>query len=253
MLHNKKGLIVGLANNSSIAWGIAQAAHREGAELAFTYLSDALLKRVDPLAKSLGSELILPCDVNDDRQIENLANTIQEKWGRLDFVVHAVAFAQRQDLQGKISETSREGFRVALETSAYSLIALAHALAPLMSEGGSFLTLTYYGSEKVVPNYNIMGIAKAALECSVRYLACELGERNIRVNAISPGAIKTLSAKGIADFNSMLSATREKAPLHRNVSPDDVGELAAFLLSDRASAITGDVVYLDGGYNVLGF
>lgn len=253
MLHNKKGLIVGLANNSSIAWGIAQAAHREGAELAFTYLSDALLKRVDPLAKSLGSELILPCDVNDDRQIENLANTIQEKWGRLDFVVHAVAFAQRQDLQGKISETSREGFRVALETSAYSLIALAHALAPLMSEGGSFLTLTYYGSEKVVPNYNIMGIAKAALECSVRYLACELGERNIRVNAISPGAIKTLSAKGIADFNSMLSATREKAPLHRNVSPDDVGELAAFLLSDRASAITGDVVYLDGGYNLLGF
>ncbi len=253
MLHNKKGLIVGLANNSSIAWGIAQAAHREGAELAFTYLSDALLKRVDPLAKSLGSELILPCDVNDDRQIENLANTIQEKWGRLDFVVHAVAFAQRQDLQGKISETSREGFRVALETSAYSLIALAHALAPLMSEGGSFLTLTYYGSEKVVPNYNIMGIAKAALECSVRYLACELGERNIRVNAISPGAIKTLSAKGIADFNSMLAATREKAPLHRNVSPDDVGELAAFLLSDRASAITGDVVYLDGGYNLLGF
>lgn len=253
MLHNKKGLIVGLANNSSIAWGIARAAHREGAELAFTYLSDALLKRVDPLAKSLGSELILPCDVNDDRQIENLANTIKEKWGRLDFVVHAVAFAQRQDLQGKISETSREGFRVALETSAYSLIALAHALAPLMSEGGSFLTLTYYGSEKVVPNYNIMGIAKAALECSVRYLACELGEQNIRVNAISPGAIKTLSAKGIADFNSMLSATREKAPLHRNVSPDDVGELAAFLLSDRASAITGDVVYLDGGYNVLGF
>lgn len=253
MLHNKKGLIVGLANNSSIAWGIAQAAHREGAELAFTYLSDALLKRVDPLAKSLGSELILPCDVNDDRQIENLANTIKEKWGRLDFVVHAVAFAQRQDLQGKISETSREGFRVALETSAYSLIALAHALAPLMSDGGSFLTLTYYGSEKVVPNYNIMGIAKAALECSVRYLACELGEQNIRVNAISPGAIKTLSAKGIADFNSMLSATREKAPLHRNVSPDDVGELAAFLLSDRASAITGDVVYLDGGYNVLGF
>ena len=253
MLHNKKGLIIGLANNSSIAWGIAQAAHREGAELGFTYLNDALAKRVTPLAQSLGSDLILPCDVNDDQQIDAMAAAIKERWGKLDFVVHAVAFAQRQDLQGNISATSREGFRIALETSAYSLIAVARALTPLMTEGGSMLTLTYYGSEKVVPNYNIMGIAKAALECSVRYLACELGEKNIRVNAISPGAIKTLSAKGIADFNSMLSASKERAPLHRNVTPSDVGELAAFLLSDRAASITGDIIYLDGGYNLLGF
>ncbi|MBQ7567913.1 enoyl-ACP reductase FabI [bacterium] len=253
MLHNKKGLIIGLANNSSIAWGIAQAAHREGAELGFTYLNDALAKRVTPLAQSLGSDLILPCDVNDDQQIDAMAAAIKERWGKLEFVVHAVAFAQRQDLQGNISATSREGFRIALETSAYSLIAVARALTPLMTEGGSMLTLTYYGSEKVVPNYNIMGIAKAALECSVRYLACELGEKNIRVNAISPGAIKTLSAKGIADFNSMLSASKERAPLHRNVTPSDVGELAAFLLSDRAASITGDIIYLDGGYNLLGF
>lgn len=252
MLTNKKGLIVGLANNSSIAWGIAQVAHRENASLAFTYLNAALEKRVRPLAESLNAEMILSCDVNDDEQIAQVAKAIEEKWGKLDFVVHAVAFAQRQDLQGSFSQTSREGFRVALETSAYSLTALARALSPLMVDGGSFLTLTYYGSEKVITNYNIMGVAKAALECSVRYLAADLGPKKIRVNAISPGAIKTLSAKGISDFNSMLNLTREKSPLRDNVTPNEVGEMAAFLLSDRAKSITGEVIHLDCGYNVLG-
>lgn len=252
MLKNKRGLIVGLANNSSIAWGIAQAAHREGAELAFTFQNTALEKRVRPLAQSLDSTLVLPCDVNDDSQLEALTQALAATWGKLDFVVHAVAYAPREDLQGTLSSTSREGFRIAMETSTYSLLALTKHFAPLMNEGGSFLTLTYYGAEKVVTNYNVMGLAKAALECAVRYLASELGEHQLRINAISPGAIKTLSAKGIADFNTMLSLSRERAPLHCNITPAEVGELAVFLLSERAARLTGEVIHLDGGYNVMG-
>ena len=252
MLNNKNGLIVGLANANSIAWGIAQRARACGANLAFTYLNDALAKRVLPLAQSLDAAFCAPLDVNDDEQLQKLGEQIGSVWGKLDFVVHAVAFAQREDLKGRFLDTSREGFRTALESSAYSLTALSRACVPHMSEGGSILTLTYYGAEKVIPNYNVMGVAKAALECSVRYLAADLGPQNIRVNAISPGAISTLSARGIADFNSMLSFSREHAPLRRNVSAAEVGDLASFLLSDAAKSITGEIIHLDGGYHVLG-
>lgn len=252
LLENRKGLIVGLANTYSIAWAIAQEARAQGAELAFTYLNEAIEKRMRPLAESLQSPLILPCDVGSDEQIAALFEEIGRTWGRLDFLVHAVAFAQKEDLEGRYVDTSREGFRIALETSAWSLVGLAKHAAPLMKEGGSIVTLSYYGAEKVVKNYNVMGVAKAALEASVRYLAADLGPEGIRVNAVSAGAIKTLSAKGIRGFSDMLGVYEQRAPLRRNVDPAQVGKTSVFLLSDSAAGITGETIYVDSGYHILG-
>lgn len=252
LLENKKGLIVGLANTYSIAWAIAQEARAQGADLAFTYLNEAIEKRMRPLAESLQSPLILPCDVGSDEQIAALFEEIGRTWGRLDFLVHAVAFAQKEDLEGRYVDTTREGFRIALETSAWSLVGLAKHAAPLMKEGGSIVTLSYYGAEKVVKNYNVMGVAKAALEASVRYLAADLGPDGIRVNAVSAGAIKTLSAKGIRGFSDMLGVYEQRAPLRRNVEPAQVGKASVFLLSDAASGITGETIYVDSGYHILG-
>ena len=251
LLEQKRGLVVGVANAHSIAWGISQACHQHGAELAFTYLNESLEKRVRPLAESLNSPLILPCDVSQDDHLEQLRDALQ-KWGPLDFVVHCVAFAQREDLDGRFLDTSREGFRIALDISAYSLVALARACEPVMKPGGSILALTYYGAEKVVRNYNVMGVAKAALEASVRYLAADLGPQQLRVNAISAGPIKTLSAKGIRDFNDMLKHACEKAPLQRNVDASEVGKSAVYLLSDLSSGVTGEIHYVDCGYNLMG-
>lgn len=252
LLENKRGLIVGLANTYSIAWSIAQEARAQGAELAFTYLNEALEKRMRPLAESLQSPLILPCDVGSDEQIAAVFEEIGRTWGRLDFLVHAVAFAQKEDLEGRYVDTSREGFRIALETSAWSLVGLAKHAAPLMKDGGSIVTLSYYGAEKVVKNYNVMGVAKAALEASVRYLAADLGPDGIRVNAVSAGAIKTLSAKGIRGFSDMLGVYEQRAPLRRNVDPAQVGKTSVFLLSDAAGGITGETIYVDSGYHILG-
>ena len=251
LLENKRGLIVGLANAHSIAWGIAQACHEHGAQMAFTYLNESLEKRVRPLAESLQSPLIFPCDLSDDNHLAQLKENVSQ-WGKLDFVVHSVAFAQREDLDGRFLDTSREGFRVALDVSAYSLVALSKACQDLLNPDASILALTYYGSEKVVRNYNVMGVAKAALEASVRYLAADLGPSKVRVNAISAGPIKTLSAKGIKDFNDMLRHAAEKAPLQRNVEAMEVGKSAVYLLSDLSSGVTGEIHYVDCGYNLMG-
>lgn len=251
LLERKRGLVVGVANSHSIAWGISQACHQHGAELAFTYLNESLEKRVRPLAESLNSTLIVPCDVASDESLDQLRQSV-EKWGKLDFVVHCVAFAQRQDLDGRFLDTTREGFRIALDISAYSLVALARACEPLLNPGASIVALTYYGAEKVVRNYNVMGVAKAALEASVRYLAADMGPQNVRVNAISAGPIKTLSAKGIRDFNDMLKHASDKAPLQRNVDALEVGKAAVYLLSDLSSGVTGEVHYVDCGYNLMG-
>jgi enoyl-[acyl-carrier protein] reductase I len=252
LLENRRGLIVGVANGHSIAWAISQACHAHGAELAFTYLNESLEKRVRPLAESLNASLILPCDLSNDDHLAQLQQQVKEKWGQLDFVVHAAAFAQREDLDGRFLDTSRDGFRIALDVSAYSLVALAKTCEPLLKPGGSILALTYYGSEKVVKNYNVMGVAKAALEASVRYLAADLGAQQVRVNAISAGPIKTLSAKGIRDFNDMLRHAGEKAPLARNVEAAEVGKAAVYLLSDLSSGVTGEVHFVDCGYNLMG-
>jgi enoyl-[acyl-carrier protein] reductase I len=252
LLQNKKGLVFGLANDYSIAWAIAQEARAQGAELGFTYLNVATEKRMRPLAKSLQASLILPCDVASDEQIAQVFQEVERTWGKVDFLVHSIAFARKEELEGRYVDTSREGFRIALDTSAFSLVALARAAAPLMKEGGSILTLSYYGAEKVVKNYNVMGVAKAALEASVRYLAADLGPEGIRVNAISAGAIKTLSAKGIRGFGKMLGTYAERTPLRRNVEPAEVGRAATFLLSEAASGITGETLHVDTGYNILG-
>lgn len=252
MLQGKRGLIVGLANADSIAWGISKAAKEAGAELGFTYLNAAIEKRMRPLANSLEAAFIAPCDVNNDESLDLLFQEIKDKWGHLDFVVHSVAFAKKEDLMGRFLDTSRDGFLTAMETSAYSLTALAKRAQPLMDKGGSILALTYFGSEKVIPNYNVMGVAKAALEASVRYLAADLGPENIRVNAISSGAIKTLSARGIHGFTDMLHITQERAALKRCVSAEEVGKSSLFLLSDCASAVTGEVLHVDCGYSIMG-
>lgn len=252
LLENKRGLVFGVANNMSIAWAIAQEAHNQGAELGFTYLNEALEKRMRPLAESVGSSLILPCDAGKDEDLDAVFAETEKKWGKLDFVLHSIAFAQREDLDGRFMNTSREGFRIAMDTSAYSLVAMARRAAPLLKDGGSLLTLTYYGSQKVVANYNVMGVAKAALEASVRYLAADMGPQGVRVNAISAGAIKTLSAKGIRNFNDMLKTSAERNPLARNVAIEEVGKAGTFLLSDYASGITGDILYVDAGWHILG-
>ena len=253
LLNNKKGIIFGVANERSIAWAIAQALHKEGAELAFTYVGDALKERVMPLAQGIGSKLILPCDVAKDNEIDAVFNTVKEAWGGLDILVHSVAFANKDELKGMYADTSREGFRLAMDVSAYSLVALAKRAYPLMDgRSGSIVTLTYYGSEKVIPNYNVMGVAKAALEASVKYLAADLGQKGIRVNAISAGPVKTLAAMGIAGFRDILNVVEKKAPLKRNVTTEDIAKTALYLLSDLSSGVTGDIIYVDAGYNIVG-
>ena len=252
-LEGKKALILGLANDRSIAWGIAQAMHAQGAKLAFNFLGEALEKRVRPLAESLNADIIAPCDVSSDEQIAKLFQTVKEKWGGLDILIHSVAFANKEDLQGRFVDTTRAGFSLALDISAYSLVATAREAEKLMPNGGTIITLTYYGSEKVMPGYNVMGVAKAALETSVKYLANDLGPKKIRVHAISAGPIKTLAAAGgIANFRDFLSTIEEKAPMRENVSPEDVGALAAFLCQDAAKHMTGNVTHVDSGYHIMG-
>ena len=253
LLAGKKGIIFGVANERSIAWAIAEAMHGEGAELAFTYVGEAIEKRVRPLAEGIGAKVILPCDVTQDDQIRAVFDYLQNQWGGLDFLVHSLAFAGKEELKGLYLDTSRDGFRLALDVSAYSLVALSRAAAPLMeNRNGSILTLTFYGSQKVIPNYNVMGVAKAALEASVRYLAADLGPKGIRVNAISAGPIKTLAAAGIGGFRDMLSHAAEKAPLRRNVAAEEVGKTALYLAGDLSSGMTGEILYVDAGYHILG-
>lgn len=245
----RKGLIIGVANQRSIAWGIAQACHAAGATLGFTFAGEAFEKRVTPLAQSIGSEMILQCDVQKDNELDSVFAEVEKRWGGLDFVVHSVAYAAAEDLKGPFLETSREGFKLALDVSAYSLVAVAKRAAPLMKNGGSMVTLSYLGAAKVVPNYRLMGVAKAALEASVRELASDLGPKNIRVNAISAGPIKTLAASGISDFRDMLNRFEARAPLHRGVNIEDVGGSALYLLSDLSRAVTGEVHYVDCGFS----
>jgi enoyl-[acyl-carrier protein] reductase I len=252
LLEGKTALIFGVANDHSIAWGIARALHGEGAEIGFSSIESLIEKRVRPLAESIGSTFIEPCDVASDEGIRS----VFERWGKryesLDILVHALAFAKREDLEGGFVETSRDGFALALDISAYSLVALAREARPLLRRGSSIITLSYYGAEKVVPNYNVMGVAKAALEASVRYLAADLGPDGIRVNAISAGPVRTLAAAGIAGFKGMYRGFAEVAPLRANITPEDVGRSAVYLASDLSSAVTGETLYVDGGFNIVG-
>ena len=251
LMTGKRGIIFGVANDMSIAWGAAQQLKEAGATLAFTYLNEALEKRVRPLAESLGSELILPCDVGRDEDIEAVFAKLGEVWGDIDFVVHSVAFANKEDLKRPFSETSREGFKLAMDISAYSLVAVTRYAAPLMKKGGSVVTLTYLGATRAVPNYNVMGVAKAALEASVRYLAAELGQKKIRVNAVSAGPIKTLAASGVGGLKEKLKLMDQFAPLRRAVDQQDVGKSVLYFASDLASGVTGEVHFVDGGFSTV--
>ncbi|TYO99850.1 enoyl-[acyl-carrier-protein] reductase [NADH] [Geothermobacter ehrlichii] len=250
LMQGKRGVIFGVANDKSIAWGVARQLHAAGAEIAFTYLNEALEKRVRPLAESLGADIILPCDVTSDEQIEAVFRELEQRWGSIDFVVHSVAFANREDLKQPFSMTSRDGFHLALDISAYSLIPMVRFAAPLMKNGGSVVTMTYLGAVRAVPEYNVMGVAKAALESSVRYLAAEFGEKNIRINAVSAGPIKTLAASGIGNFKKKLHVMEERSPLKRTVTQDEVGNAALYLLSDLSTGVTGEVHYVDGGFSI---
>ena len=252
LLAGKKTLIFGVANDHSIAWGIAQALHAQGAEVGFSSIEALIDRRVRPLAESIGATFVEPCDVQRDEDIERVFTRWRAEQGSFDVLVHALAFARREDLDGRFVDTSRDGFSLALDVSAYSLVALARAAAPLMTDGGSIITLTYYGANKVVANYNVMGVAKAALEASVRYLAADLGPVGIRVNAISAGPIRTLAASGIAGFRTMYGKFRDVTPLRRNVTIDDVGGAAVYLASDLSETVTGEVLYVDSGFNILG-
>ena len=252
LLTARKGLVMGVANDRSLAWGIARAANAHGAELAFTYQGETLEKRVRPLAESVGSSLVLPCDVTDESSVETTFAAVADQWGDLDFVIHAIAYSDKEELKGQYLDTSRENFLNTLDISCYSFTAICRRASALLNEGGSLITLTYAGAERVMPHYNVMGVAKAALEASVRYLAVDLGGRGIRVNAISAGPIKTLAASGIGDFRYILKWNEYNAPLKRNVTIDDVGGAALFLLSDLGSGVTGEVLHVDSGYHVVG-
>ncbi len=252
VLKGKRGLIMGVANNRSLAWGIASAAAAAGAELALTYQGDALKKRVEPLAADLNAAVVGHCDVTDPKTIDAVFAAVEKRWGGLDFLVHAIAFSDKEELDGRYIDTSEENFRKTMQISCYSLTAVAQRAEKLMTNGGSILTLTYYGAEKVMPHYNVMGVAKAALEASLRYLAVDLGPQAIRVNAISAGPIKTLAASGIGDFRYILKWNELNAPLRRTVTIDDVGRAALFLLSDLSTGVTGEVVHVDAGYHVVG-
>jgi len=252
LMAGKRGLIMGVANNRSIAWGIAKACQAQGAEIALTYQGDALKKRVEPLAAELGSKLVLPCDVTDTASMDAVFATLAKEWGRLDFLVHAIAFADKAELDGRYVDTSEKNFTQSLLISCYSFTALAQRAEKLMTDGGALVTLTYYGAEKVMPHYNVMGVAKAALEASVRYLASDLGKNNIRVNAISAGPIKTLAASGISDFRYILRWNEYNSPLRRTVTIEDVGGAGLYLLSDLSRGVTGEVHHVDSGYHVQG-
>lgn len=251
-LKGKRGLVMGVANDRSIAWGIASMAAESGAELAFTYQGEALERRVKPLAEKVGANIVVPCDVTDEASIDAAFKVIEDEWGQLDFIVHAIAFSDKNELDGLYLDTTRANFQRTMDISVYSFTSVAQRAAPLMKEGGSLLTLTYYGAEQVMPHYNVMGVAKAALECSVRYLAADLGQKNIRVNAISAGPIKTLAASGIGDFRYILKWNELNAPLKRNVTIEDVGRSGLFLLSDLGSGVTGEVMHVDAGYHTVG-
>ena len=252
LMAGKRGLIMGVANDRSIAWGIAKAVHGHGAELAFTYQGEVLRKRVVPLADSLESEIVMPCDVTDMPSMDAVFDTLRERWGRLDFVVHAIAYSAKEELKGKYIDTSAGNFAKTLNISCYSFTAACQRAVPLMTEGGSLLTLTYVGSQRVTPHYNVMGVAKAALEASVRYLAEDLGRQNIRVNAISAGPMKTLAASGIGDFRYILKWNEYNSPLRRNVTLDDLGGAGLYLLSDLSTGVTGETHYVDCGYHIVG-
>src|SRR5512135_203425 len=252
-LAGKLGIVFGVANKRSIAWAIAQAWHRAGARLAFTYQGQRLKENVEELAGAFGADtLILPCDVTRDEDIANVFKTVGEKFGKLHLMLHSVAFAPKDALEGEFVNTSREAFRIAHDVSAYSLVALSRAAAPLMTEGGSIVAMSYYGAEKVVPHYNVMGVAKASLEASTRYLAYDLGPRRIRVNCISAGPVNTVAARGVSGFTEMLKHYEAHSPLRRNVLPDELGATGVFLVSDGAAAITGQVIYVDCGYQIMG-
>ncbi len=252
LMQGKRGLIMGVANDKSIAWGIADELHKAGAELAFTYQGDVLLKRVQPLAASVNSDVIIPCDVTDQASIDAAFAELEKKWGKIDFLVHAIAFSDKKELDGRYVDSTRENFLRTMDISVYSFTAVAQKAAPLMKDSGSMVTLTYYGAEQVMPNYNVMGVAKAALECSVKYLAEDLGKDNIRVNAISAGPIKTLAASGIGDFRFILRWNELNAPMRRNVTQNDVGKSALYLLSELGSGVTGENLHVDAGYHVVG-
>ncbi len=250
LMDGKRGLIMGVANNHSIAWGIAQALHNQGAELAFTYQGDAFKKRVEPLAASVGSNLVLPCDVEDSDALENVFETLKEQWGTLDFVVHAIAYSDKEELKGRYVDTTRDNFRNTMSISCYSFTAVAQKAAPFLSKNSSLITLTYLGSERVTPNYNVMGVAKAALEASVRYLATDLGPTGTRVNAISAGPMRTLAGSAIADAKYTYGFTRENSPLKRNVLLEEVGNAGLYLASDLSSGVTGEIHFVDAGFNI---
>ena len=252
LMQGKKGLVMGVANDRSIGWGIAAAAAGQGAELAFTYQGDALKKRVNPLAESVGSDIVLPCDVTDEVSVDLVFNTLKEKWGKLDFLVHAIAYSDKEELKGGYVDTTRENFQKTMEISVYSFTALARRAAEMMPDGGSLLTMTYYGAERVMPHYNVMGVAKAALEASVRYLAVDLGGQNIRVNGLSAGPMKTLAASGIGDFRYILKWNEYNSPLKRNVTLEDIGGAGLYLLSDLSSGVSGETHHVDCGYHVVG-
>ena len=252
LLKGKRGLIMGVANDRSIAWGIAAKAHEAGAELAFTFQGDALEKRVRPLAASVNSDLVVSCDVTNDDDIDRLFSEIEQKWGKLDFIVHAIAYSDKAELKGDYYNTTRDNFSRTMDISVYSLTAITQRAQSVLNDGGSILTLTYYGAERVMPHYNVMGVAKAALEASVRYLAADLGERNIRVNSLSAGPVKTLAASGIGDFRYILKWNAYNSPLKRNVTLDDIGGSGVYLLSDMSSGVTGETHHVDCGYHVVG-
>src|SRR4051812_21808836 len=253
LLDGKKGVIFGVANERSIAWAISQALHDAGAELAFTYAGEMLEKRVRPLAEGIGAKIVLPCDVTKDEDIQSVFAALKSEWGGLDILILAIAFANKEDLARPYVHTSRAGFHLALDVSTYSMVALTREAALLMQgRGGAVVTLTYLGAEKVIPNYNVMGVAKAALEATVRYLAYDLGPSNIRVNAISAGPVRTLAAAGISGFKDMLHYAAERAPLKRNIEAEEVGRTALYLVSDMSAAVTGEVLHVDAGYNIVG-
>jgi len=252
LLKGKRGLIMGLANDKSIAWGIAKACAEQGAELAFSYQGEALKKRVDPLAAKVGSSIVLPCDVTDTDSMDTLFASLEQLWGSLDFVVHAIGFSDKNELRGRYVDTSAENFRMTMDISVYSFTAIVQRAEKLMTNGGSAVTMTYYGAEQVMPHYNVMGVAKAALEASVKYMAEDLGKKNIRVNAISAGPIKTLAASGIGDFRYIMKWNELNSPLRRNVTQEEVGKSALYLVSDLASGVTGENLHVDAGYHVVG-
>jgi enoyl-[acyl-carrier protein] reductase I len=251
-MHNKRGLIMGVANNKSLAWGIAQSLSEQGAQLAFTYQGDALKKRVEPLAASVNSSLVLPCDVTDEESIENVFATLEKEWGSIDFLVHAVAFSDKNELTGRYIDTTRDNFKLTMDVSCYSFTSVLRRAEPLMKNGGSAITLTYAGAERVMPHYNVMGVAKAALETSVKYLAVDMGKYNIRVNSLSAGPVKTLAASGIGDFRYILKWNEYNSPLRRNTTLKDVGGCAVYLLSDLGSGTTGENIHVDSGFHVVG-